>query len=119
MSQARRIVGTLGEQAAAHELEDQGYRIVHRNYRLRSGEIDLVCARDGILVFCEVKTRTGGRFGPPEEAVTYAKQRRIRRLAAEYLQREPTRAGRIRFDVIAVRVADGQVRGLRHIVDAF
>lgn len=119
MARPQRIVGTLGEQAAARELESQGYRVLHRNYRVRAGEIDLVCERDGTLVFCEVKTRTGGRFGPPEEAVTFAKRRRIRRLAAEYLQREPSRAGRIRFDVVAVRVADGRVRGLRHIVDAF
>lgn len=119
MARSQRVVGTLGEQAAAQELESQGYRVLHRNYRVRAGEIDLVCEQDGILVFCEVKTRTGERFGPPEEAVTFAKRRRIRRLAAEYLQREPARAGRIRFDVVAVRVSDGRVRGLRHIMDAF
>jgi len=112
-------VGTLGEQAAERALTDQGYRIVHRNYRLRSGEIDIVCEQAGTLVFCEVKTRTTTRYGTGEEAVTHAKRRRIRRLAAEYLSRERTAARQIRFDVISVTVAEGRVTGIRHIRDAF
>jgi putative endonuclease len=115
----RAVVGTLGEQAACAALIDQGYRILHRNYRVRGGELDIVCERNGILVFCEVKTRTSARFGLPEESVTIAKRRRLRKLALEYLQREGRRARTLRFDVISVALADGRVGELRHLVNAF
>ncbi|HVE91909.1 MAG TPA: YraN family protein [Actinomycetota bacterium] len=119
MTTARRVLGTLGEQAASESLEAQGYRILHRNYRVRSGEIDIVCEHDGVLVFCEVKARTSAMFGLPEEAVTPSKCRRIRHLAAEYLHREHRRARTVRFDVISVLVNSGVVRELRHIPNAF
>jgi putative endonuclease len=119
VTRARQQVGTLGEQAAAASLEDQGYEIVHRNYRCRNGEIDIVCEKNGVLVFCEVKTRTSDRFGLPEEAVTIAKRRRLRKLALEYLQRESRRARQLRFDVISVAMIGGQVGELRHLVNAF
>ena len=119
MTRARQVVGTLGEQAAATSLIEQGYEILHRNYRCRGGELDIICQKNGILVFCEVKTRTNGRFGLPEEAVTIDKRRRLRRLALEYLQREGRRARQLRFDVISVALADGRVGELRHLVNAF
>ncbi len=119
MSRARQITGTLGEQAAATSLESLGYRILHRNYRVRGGELDIVCEQNGVLVFCEVKTRTSTQFGLPEEAITMAKRRRIRRLALEYLQREGRRARSLRFDVISVALAQGRVAELRHLVNAF
>lgn len=113
------MLGTLGEQAACDALLAGGYRIVARNYRVRDGEIDIVCERDGVLAFCEVKTRTSALFGLPEEAVTAAKRRRLRRLAAEFLHRERQRARAVRFDVFSITVSDGQVTELRHIVNAF
>ena len=119
MTRARQVVGTLGEQAAAASLVDQGYEILHRNYRCRGGELDIVCHKNGILVFCEVKTRTSTAFGRPEEAVTIEKRRRLRRLALEYLQREGRRARSLRFDVISVALHDGRVGELRHLVNAF
>jgi putative endonuclease len=119
MSRARQFVGTLGEQAACVALEAKGYRILNRNYRVRGGELDIVCELDGTLVFCEVKTRTSALFGIGEEAVTAAKQRRLRKLALEYLQREGRRARAIRFDVIAIDVSDGLVSELRHLENAF
>jgi putative endonuclease len=79
---------------------------VARNWRCRDGEIDLVVRRDGVLAFCEVKARSGTGFGLPAEAVTPAKQARIRRLAARWLGEQGPRLGRrpgvIRFDVAAV-----------------
>ena len=119
MSQARRVLGTLGEQAACDALTDQGYRILHRNYRVRGGEIDIVCERDGVLVFCEVKTRTSATYGLPEEAVPVTKRRRLRRLAAEFLHRDRYRARAVRFDVVSVSAGAGGVTSLRHIPDAF
>lgn len=119
MSRARQVTGTLGEQAAATVLEASGYRILHRNYRVRGGELDIVAEYEGALVFCEVKTRTSATFGLPEEAITVTKRRRLRRLALEYLQREGQRAKTLRFDVIAVHVTDGRVTDCRHLVAAF
>jgi putative endonuclease len=115
----RQVVGTLGEQAAATSLENLGYQILHRNYRVRGGELDIVCENNGILVFCEVKTRTSTQFGLPEEAITFAKRKRLRRLALEYLQREGRRARALRFDVISVAMNNGRVAELRHLVNAF
>ena len=112
--------GTLGEQAACDALEQQGYRIIHRNYRVRGGELDIVCEVGSTLVFCEVKTRTSVQFGLPEEAITAEKRRRLRRLALEYMHREGRRShGPLRFDVISVAVSDGRVGELRHLVNAF
>ena len=99
-------LGARGEQLAADWYVAHGYQLVARNWRCREGEIDLVVlAADGDLVFCEVKTRSSDRFGVPAEAVTPAKQRRLRVLAARYLAGQGVRpAGRhgIRFDVAAV-----------------
>ena len=78
--------------------------MVARNWRSRQGEIDLIARRAGLLVFCEVKTRSSAAFGEPFEAVTRTKQMRLRRLAAEWL-RGRTGGGRyeLRFDVASVR----------------
>lgn len=119
MSVARRVLGTLGEQEAAALLEKAGHTIVARNYRVRGGEIDIVASAPGTLVFCEVKTRTSAAFGLPEESVTAVKQRRLRRLAAEYMHRTGHHAREVRFDVVAVTVAAGRVTDLRHIPGAF
>jgi putative endonuclease len=78
-------LGASGEQAAAAWYLAHGYTVVAHNWRCPEGELDLVVARPGELVFCEVKTRTSDRFGLPAEAVTLAKQRRLRTLAARFL----------------------------------
>lgn len=84
--------------------ERRGLTVVERNWRVREGEIDLVVTTpDGVLVFCEVKTRRSDRFGHPAEAVTAAKQARIRRLAAIFLAGPGRGARGVRFDVAAVR----------------
>ena len=78
--------------------------MVARNWRSKQGEIDLVARRDGLLVFCEVKTRTSTAFGEPFEAVTRSKQMRLRRLAAEWLRAGAGgRRYELRFDVASVR----------------
>jgi putative endonuclease len=109
-------LGRLGEDRAAAWYAKQGYRVLQRNWRCGSGEIDLICARAGVLVVCEVKARRSAAHGQPFEAVTPDKQRRLRRLAAEYLvtlDRERSRDRSehrgehpfyedIRFDVVSV-----------------
>lgn len=101
----RRRLGARGEQLAADWYVAQGYEVVARNWRCREGELDLVVARDGELVFCEVKTRSSDRFGVPAEAVTRTKQRRLRVIAARFLAAHGDGGahGRgVRFDVAAV-----------------
>ncbi len=71
----------------------------------------MIARRVGLVVFCEVKTRTNRRFGTPAEAVTMVKQARLRRLAGQWLAQQPSgRRSRIRFDVAAVE--EGQVEML-------
>ena len=72
----RRALGVAGEDAVAEWYARAGYTVVDRNWRCREGELDLVVAGGGAIVFCEVKTRRGAAFGAPFEAVTVAKQRR-------------------------------------------
>lgn len=95
-------LGAFGEDVAARHLAADGAEILDRNWRCRHGELDIV-ARDGdVLVFCEVKTRGGTRFGSGAEAVTARKAARIRRLAARWLAEHPHPPSVIRFDVLAV-----------------
>ena len=110
----RIALGQAGEDRAAAWYVDRGYQIVERNWRSRIGEIDLICARDDILVFSEVKTRCSDRLGAPVEAVTRDKQLRLRRLAAEYIFRHTCGGHQPRFDVVAVLG-----RSLTVIEDAF
>lgn len=109
----RQRLGARGEQLAADWYTARGYTVVARNWRCREGELDLVVARDGELVFCEVKTRSSDRFGVPAEAVTPSKQRRLRVLAARYLAEaaDPpvVRRRGIRFDVASVMAGKVEV----------
>lgn len=87
---------------AARWYEAHGYVVVARNWRCREGELDLVLARGRLVVFCEVKTRTSDAFGTPAEAVTRAKQLRLRRLALRWIDEAGVRPGALRFDVVGV-----------------
>jgi putative endonuclease len=102
----RQRLGARGEDRAADWYRAAGYEVIARNWRCPEGELDLVVSLPGELVFCEVKTRSSDRFGVPAEAVTAAKQRRLRALAARFLAEHPAVAGSvvgsIRFDVVAV-----------------
>lgn len=98
-----RRLGRHGEGRALAWYLDHGYRLVERNWRCRAGEIDLIIAGRGEVVFVEVKTRSSSRYGTPFEAVDHRKQRRLRRLAAIWLSENPSARRRsIRFDVVAV-----------------
>ncbi|MFZ0325132.1 MAG: YraN family protein [Actinomycetes bacterium] len=99
---AKDALGRYGEQVAAQHLADQGLVVLDRNWRCDVGEIDIV-ARDGeTLVVCEVKTRRGLGHGTPLEAVTDLKVRRLRRLAARWVQSSGLHPREIRIDVVAV-----------------
>jgi putative endonuclease len=110
----RRTLGDTGEELVARWYADAGYRVLDRNWRCREGELDVVVARGMVLVFCEVKTRRSTAFGVPAEAVTFAKQRRLRILAMRWLDAHPeARARTLRFDVASVLAA----RGVPPVID--
>ncbi len=99
---AKDELGRYGEELAAQYLTGCGLTILARNWRCRSGEIDIV-ARDGTtLVVCEVKSRSSTAYGTPAEAVTPRKLRRLRELALHWLDEQQMFAPDIRFDVIAI-----------------
>jgi len=82
---------------------ERGYEVLARNWRCSEGELDLVVRHGRTVVFCEVKTRSSAAFGAPVEAVTRAKQARLRRLAGCWLESgRPARTSGIRFDVASV-----------------
>lgn len=74
----RKQIGKQGEDIAVRYLEQQGYRILNRNYHSRYGEIDVICERQRVIIFVEVKTRRSESYGTAEEAVTRVKQQRLR-----------------------------------------
>ena len=103
MTSGRHILtGRSGERAAADYLEKLGHIILEKNYRNGRIEIDLISLKDGILVFTEVKTRTGTGFGMPEEAVNIKKRSSILKAAEQYIL-EQNRTEDIRFDVLALQ----------------
>jgi putative endonuclease len=104
----RRALGEAGEAAAAGWYELRGFTVLDRNGRCRDGELDLVLGRAGVVVFCEVKTRTSDAYGVPASAVTPAKQRRIRHLAMRWMDDHDVHAPDLRFDVASV--IDGRVQ---------
>jgi putative endonuclease len=104
----RQSLGKAGEDLACAALVRRGYAILERRYRTRYGEIDIVARVGGSLVFVEVKTRVSGEFGGGEEAVTVAKQRRIVRMAIDYLTRHELLDRPCRFDVVTIHLKDGR-----------
>ena len=101
-------LGKQGEELACRELRRRGYAILARGYRTRHGEIDIVAMDDGVLVFVEVKARSDRRFGGPLAAITGLKQRKLTRMALDYLARSRTAGVPCRFDVVAVDLGEGQ-----------
>ena len=96
-------LGAWGEDRVAQWYTERGLTVLARNWRCGRGELDLVVSGAGTIVFCEVKTRRGSSHGSPFDAVTHDKQRRIRRLALQYLDLHPHhRARTLRFDVAGV-----------------
>jgi putative endonuclease len=96
------VLGRQGEDLAARHLAAAGLRILARNWRCRAGEIDIVALDGRVLVICEVKTRSGGRFGTPLEAVGSQKSRRLRKLAVLWAREQGAFFDQIRIDVVGV-----------------
>lgn len=106
----RQNLGNWGEDLACVELTRRGYAVLARRYRTRMGEIDIICRDGETLVFVEVKARTGRRFGGGAAAITLLKQRRITRMALDFVARSGLTAVPCRFDVVVVDVDPDKVQ---------
>lgn len=117
----KRELGAWGEERAAKYLRGKGYTIVERNFRCRSGEIDIIARRGGIIAFVEVKLRRDSDFAEAREFVTPAKQRRVI-LTAEYWLASHRTELQPRFDVIEIYAPFGErtlLPKINHLEDAF
>lgn len=108
--------GRIGEAQAERFLKKAGLKIIARNVRVGSDEIDLVAQQGDTLVFAEVKTRKNEDFGRPAAAVNPAKRKKLSRAAIRFLKNRKLRPPYIRFDVIEVI---GDEPEIRHIPNAF
>ncbi len=99
---SKRTIGAEGEVLAAKFLKKNGYKILQRNYRCKSGEIDIICYDHGIVVFVEVKTRYSDTYGPPELSVTGAKKKQIIKVALQYIAEKKIKEIGLRFDVVSI-----------------
>ena len=112
-------VGNRGEELASCFLEQNGLRIVERNFRCKGGEIDII-AKDGkTLVFVEVKSRKTLSYGVPQLAVTPFKQRQISKAALTWLAKNRQQDAPARFDVIAILLSNDFTCQIEHIRNAF
>lgn len=99
----KRKIGNTYEQMAAEYLQNAGVKIVEKNYRNRQGEIDLIGFDGECLVFFEVKYRKNASKGAPVEAVTFAKQKNICRVADYYrMIHKISEFAAVRYDVVAI-----------------
>ncbi|MQA93743.1 MAG: YraN family protein [Streptosporangiales bacterium] len=113
---AKDMLGRFGEETAVRYLRSLGMVVLERNWRCRHGEIDVVARSGPTLVFCEVKTRRGTRYGGLTEVLTPAKLRRLQALVGVWLAEHPTeRAARVRIDLVALAVRGETVTELRHL----
>lgn len=112
----RKALGDYGERLAAAYLVEQGLVVLDRNWRCRSGEIDIVAADGDTVVVCEVKTRSSHRFGTPMEAITARKAARLHRLGWLWIKHNSVRCKRLRVDVVAVDRSGRGAAAVDHIV---
>ena len=113
-------LGTRGENLACQFVKKNGYKILYRNFKGRTGgEIDLVCRHRDTLVFVEVKTRTREDFGRPVDAVNREKRNRIARGGLAWLRLLDDPDILFRFDVVEVIIGEGEEPRLELLQNAF
>lgn len=119
MQNLNKEIGRFGEDTASKYLEESGYTILDRNFKCRSGEIDII-ARDGnYIVFIEVKTRSGSFYGTPGEAVNELKQHKIIKVSETYIMKRKLFNYDFRFDVIEIVIDKAKNASIKLIKDAF
>ena len=118
MKASTRSVGNSGEDKACSFLSSESYRIIERNFRTRSGEIDIIAQKDDVLVFVEVKTLPSGDAETLAHELDIRKQRKIIKTANFFLvNHREYNSSKIRFDVIVIDMPD--LPPVYHIPNAF
>lgn len=100
--------GKSSEAIAVKHLKKQKYKLLAQNYRTKFGEIDIIAKDKRTIVFIEVKARKSDQFGHPKGAVTYQKQKRIVRVAMQYLKETGLSDVKARFDVVSILLKNGK-----------
>lgn len=118
MRNQKQVLGGEGERIAERYLTKKGYRVVERNYRCPVGEMDLIVLDRRVVVFVEVKTRSGHRFGIPLEAVHPRKQQKMVKTAQFFLAQHRLHNRDARFDVVGISLKEHEPV-VEHIVNAF
>jgi putative endonuclease len=112
----KQALGKHGEDLAVSYLQKHGYNIIERNFKARYGELDIICTKNNTLIFVEVKTRIGEKYGKPEESVTPWKLREVVKTAEYYTITHDHLPEALRIDVIAIQLDDQNVvSSFRHI----
>ena len=110
MAPNTQFTGKRGEDIACDFLVKKGYRILHRNFRTKKGEIDIIGELENTLVFFEVKSRKSSKYGYPKEYVSNLKKKRILHAACFYLTKKGFWSRPVRFDIIGIIFGQGEVK---------
>ena len=115
---SKQKTGQAGELVAQQYLEQQGFCILHTNWRYGHAEVDVIASKGGVLHFVEVKTRRSQRFGHPEAQVNSAKLNKLKEAAAGFLFAFPQWLS-IQFDIVSVHQPLGSPVEILLIEDVF
>lgn len=119
MQNSKQLLGATGEEIAVDYLVSQGYVVFDRNWRSKSGEIDIIASEkfnsQDELIFIEVKTRSSRDYGDPIEAITATKYLRMYRLALEWLNENSASREAWRLDVISIVISRAQEIEIDHL----
>ena len=110
----KRKTGKIGEDLACNYLQNNGYKVLERNFLCRQGEIDIIAQDKSEKVFIEVKTRTNKKYGEPADSVTNEKQKHIIKATKYYLYKNFIKNEYIRLDIIEVYLYKNYYR-INHI----
>lgn len=113
-------IGSFGEALARDYLTSKGYKILNMNFRNKFGEIDIICKKNNLLIFCEIKSRYSNSFGSPIESITCYKQKQIIKLSELYLISKKYYNFNVRYDIIEVlfnTITSSHI--INHVQDAF
>ncbi|MCD2345987.1 YraN family protein [Clostridium guangxiense] len=116
----KKTIGNYGEEVAKEHLEESGYTILDRNFRCRTGEIDIIAEKHHIIIFAEVKSRYNSLYGNPCESVNYLKRLKIYKTAKFYIIKNNLMNFDFRFDVIEIILNyKNNKKCINHIKNAF
>ncbi len=111
--------GKKGEGLAVSYLKKQDYKIIEKNYKTKSGEIDIIANYKGCICFIEVRARNNQAFGLPEETILKKKQLAISKAALAYIKRYKLEDESCRFDVVSIKGVDSPEPEIKLIKNAF